>query len=251
MHSSLLLVTLVLISVPYVGTAVVDLSKSLQIFLFLLRDIFQRGSRVPLCTTLGLIVKSAHVLQYFLARLTEFINLWVFPPNSCPFLEGREVVVGLLGLSKTGMANISFIFFYFLHFGVKFKSIIFPSCRHDIFLADLLPTYNQFFISTKAFIFIYVLLIVKNLHIFNEHNFVNLDKYIYLWNILNNQSDRHTNHLLKSPCVPSVYVCVCVCVCVHVLRILNSRFTLLTSFESIVQYYYIQYTRALCYTTDL
>lgn len=36
------------------------------------RDIFQRGSRVPLCSTLGLIVKSAYVLQY-LARLTALI----------------------------------------------------------------------------------------------------------------------------------------------------------------------------------
>lgn len=166
---------------PYVGTAVVDLSKSLQIFLFLLRDIFQRGSRVPLCSMLGLIVKSAYVLQYFLARLTALIYLWVFSPNSCPFLEGREVVVGLIGLSRTDMANVSFIsFFIFYIWGSNLKAWFFLFAdKYDILLADLLPTYNQFFISTNAFIFIYLLLIVKNLHIFNEHNCVSLDKYIY------------------------------------------------------------------------
>lgn len=49
-HSSLLLMTHTLISLPYVGTAVIGLSKSLQMFPLLLRDIFQRGSRVPSCS---------------------------------------------------------------------------------------------------------------------------------------------------------------------------------------------------------
>ena len=39
-------------------------------------------------------------------------------PSVAPgaLLEGREVVVGLIDLSKTGMANISFIFFLFFTF---------------------------------------------------------------------------------------------------------------------------------------
>lgn len=46
----ILLVIHVLISSPYAGTAVMDLSRSLQTFLSLLRNIFQCGSSVTLCS---------------------------------------------------------------------------------------------------------------------------------------------------------------------------------------------------------
>lgn len=170
----ILLVTHTLISLPYVATAVTGLYKSLQTFRSLLRDIFQCGSRDPLCFTFGHGIESAYALKSFLARLAAPIYLFIYEllSNNCSFFKA---VAGFNGLLKTGMVNTLFnSFFYIL--GSNLIASCYLSCRHVLlscWLLNYLP-WLFYFISTETFI--YLDLMHKNLYIFNVHNLMCLNK---------------------------------------------------------------------------
>lgn len=100
-HGSLLLLTHVLISLPYAGTAVMGSCKSLQIFPSLYRNIFQYESKASLCSVLIHGIESAYVPWPFLARLTAHIYSFM------RFLQ--SLYLSLLHI----MVDLNSLFFYY------------------------------------------------------------------------------------------------------------------------------------------